>query len=89
MNMNLANAIDGVQKADAMMYAIETSYLDVEVGPEERERVERGTSAFYVLWDIIKGIDDSLQKLQGDELVVDAVYAVMKANEKGTLKTEE
>ena len=57
--------------------------------PEEQERVNRGASAFYLLWDIIKGIGDDLQKLQGDEMVVDAVYAVMKANEKGTLTTEE
>ena len=89
MNMNLMNAIDGIQKADAMMYAIETSFLDVMVGPEEQERLNRGTSAFYVLWDIINGIDDDLQKLQGDELVVDAVYAVMRAKEMGTLKTEK
>ena len=49
MNMNLMNAIDKAQKADSRRYAIETSYLDVDVAPEEQERVNRGASAFYLL----------------------------------------
>ena len=89
MNMNLMNAIDRAQKADSLMYAIETSYLNLDVVPEEQERMDRGASAFYLLWDIIKGIGDDLQKLQGDELVFDAVSAVIKAREGSTLKTEK
>ena len=89
MNMNLMNAIDKAQKVDSLMYAIETAYLEIEVIPEERERLDRGASAFYLLWDIIKGIAGDLEKLQGDELVTDAVYAAARAREDGTLKTEE
>lgn len=34
------------------------------------------TSAFYALWDAVRKVVDDLEKLDGDESVVDAIYAV-------------
>lgn len=71
------------------MYAIEMSYLDIDVAPEEFERMDRLTHAFYALWDIIKEVADDLNKLQGDSLVVDAIYAVNEVRRCRTLKKED
>lgn len=76
MNKNLLNAIEEIGKADALMYAIEKAYLDFEFMPEELERANRGTNAFYALWDIIHKIDGALEELAGDADVVDAIKAV-------------
>ena len=54
MNRNLEKAIDKMEKADAILFAIEKAYLDFEFMPEELERANRGVNAFYALWDIIK-----------------------------------
>lgn len=89
MNVNLNRAIFGISEADALMFAIERSYLDLDVKPEELERMDRGTHAFYALWDIIKGVADDLNKLQGDSLVVDAIYAAGEVRRRRTLKKED
>lgn len=78
MNKNLVRAIDKVEKADAISFAIEKAYLDYEFLPEELERANRGVNAFYALWDIIKGIAIDLEELAGDEEVVDVLKAVEK-----------
>lgn len=89
MNVNLNKAIFGICEADALMYAIERSFLDLDVMPDEAERMGRGTHAFYALWNIIKGVADDLNKLQGDELVVDAIYAAGEVRRRCTLKKED
>ena len=76
MNRNLEKAIDKMEKADAILFAIEKAYLDFEFMPEELERANRGVNAFYALWDIIKGAATDLEELAGDEEVVDVLRAV-------------
>ncbi len=75
MNRNLNKAITGIEKADALMFAIEKTYLDFEFMPEELERANRGVNAFYALWDIVHNIAESLEALAGDAEVVDAIKA--------------
>ena len=69
-----------IEKADALMFAIEKAYLDFEFMPEELERANRGTNAFYALWDIVHNIAESLEELAGDADVVDAIKAVQNKN---------
>lgn len=76
MNKNLEKAIYDIQKADALMFAIETAYLNIEVEPGELERANRAENAFYALWDVIKIAADDLDRLADDQTVVDAIYAV-------------
>ena len=66
MNKHLDKAIFGIGKVDALMHSIEQLYLDFEVMPEEQERLNRGTYAFYVLWDEIREVADELDLLSGD-----------------------
>ncbi len=90
MNKNLDKAIFDIGKAEALMFAIEHSFLDLCCSPEEQEKYNRGTSAFYALWDAIKLVADDLDKLSGDMLVVDAIYAVNDVQRrKSTLTIEE
>ena len=75
MNTVLNEALLDIEKAKAVMYACEKAYLDIEVEPEERERADFAISMFYVLKDIIEGLSDKLDQLDGDCRVVDAIYA--------------
>ena len=71
------------------MYSIEQLYLDFEVMPEEQEKLNRGTYAFYALWDEIRAVADELELLSGDCRVVDAIYAANDAQmRQSTLKKQ-
>lgn len=77
MNRKLNEAILDIAKADALMFAIENTYLDaIEVDPEDRELHDRGVSAFYAVWDMIHKAAKDLDKLSGDCEVVDVIRAV-------------
>lgn len=75
MNTVLNEALLDIEKAKAVMYAYEKAYLDIEVEPEDREKADYAISMFYVLKDIIEGLSDKLDRLDGDCRVVDAIYA--------------
>ena len=81
MNKNLENALSDICKADGVMYAIENTYLDIEVYDDQIEKAMKAESTFYALWDIIKNVQDSLERLAGDEKVVNVIYAVNKVRE--------
>lgn len=83
MNKNLNEAIVDIAKADALMYAIENTYLDsIDVEPEDLQLYNRGVSAFYALWDIIHKTAEDLNKLSGDCTVIDAIRSVNDCREK-------
>ena len=65
-----------------------TLYLDLDVPPEERERADMAISTFYAIWDYIKGVAESLEALEGDCRVVDAIYAAESVRHR-TLTTEK
>lgn len=76
MNKNLNEAIAAVERADALMFAIESCFLDFDILPEEMERANRGVHTFYALWDAVRSARAELEKLEGDRRVVDVIYAV-------------
>ena len=80
MNKNIERAALDISKVDSLMYIIENSCLDLEVMPDSRKRYEYGVGAFYALWDAIRKVSDDIEKLSGDEMVVDAIYAVNDVN---------
>lgn len=88
MNENLSEAIERMQKVQALMTAYEAVYLDLDVPPEERERADMAISTFYAIWDYIKGVAESLEALEGDCRVVDAIYAAESVRQR-TLTTEK
>lgn len=88
MNKNLSEAIEKMQKVQALMTAYEAVYLDLDVPQEERERADMAISTFYAIWDYIKGVAESLEALEGDCRVVDAIYAAESVRQR-TLTTEE
>lgn len=89
MNKHLEDAIFEIAKVDSMMFAIEKAYLDLDVMPWEKERLDRGTYAFYALWDAVRSARAELEKLEGDRRVVDVIYAVNRVRQDdSTLKNE-
>jgi len=87
MNKHLDDAILGVGKLDAIMYAMET---DLQVPDEfvDREVFKRFANLFYVLWDELNMVSESLDKLAEDSVVVDVIRAAKESRgADGTLKT--
>ena len=90
MNKNLNDAIAAVERADALMFAIESCFLDFDILPEEMERATRGAHTFYALWDAVRSARAELEKLEGDRRVVDVIYAVNRVRQDdSTLKTSD
>ena len=87
MNRNLNEAIFDIAKVEAVMFAFENTYLELDVAPADRARADMATDAFYALWDAIRKVSDDLDRLAGDCRVVDAIYAVNDVRRRvGTLK---
>ena len=86
MNQHLTKAAEAAAKADALMYAIETCYMDPDVDAPDPERTRREEATFYALWDAIRSAQTEIERLEGDSKTVDAIYA---ANAVRTLKTDQ
>lgn len=63
MNENLLKAVQEIGKADAIMYAIEKCYLDIDDVEEEQEIAERRVYAFYALWDAIHNAKTAIDEM--------------------------
>jgi len=87
MRSMLDEIIFEVGKVDALLYAFEQCYLDIEPGPDDFEKMEKGSYAFYAIWDAIQETKTLLNKLYGECMVVDAIEAASKTKcENCTLK---
>lgn len=64
MNKEVSKARDDINKVDALMFAIENTYLDYTVAPEEKKRYNRGAEVFYLLWDAIQQVSDDIESLE-------------------------
>ena len=76
MNAKLEKAMYDIEKVDALMYAIENSYLDLEVPSHEAAKLDGLVSAFYALWDEISQVAADINDVIEEGKVVDAIYAV-------------
>ena len=66
MNRNLNEAIFDIAKVEAIMFAFENTYLELDVAPADRARADMATDAFYALRDAIRKVSDDLDRLAGD-----------------------
>lgn len=64
MNRNIEKAQFDLGKVNALMRAIEETYLDIEAVEEETEKMSQFELAFYALWDIIKLVEKDLNDAQ-------------------------
>ena len=76
MNKNICKAMQDIEKVDAIMFAIENTYLDIEVVPVEAAKADRAVNAFYALWDAVNQVKEDIERISGDETVIDTIYAV-------------
>ena len=68
MNAHFDAAVDRITTANAILYAIDETFLE-----DADSKFQR---LFYAAWDAIKSADSEFELLAGDQLVVDAIYAV-------------
>lgn len=80
MNSNLDAAIFDMEKVDALMYAIDQTFIE--------DAGDRHQYLHYALWDAVKQVKDDLARLAEDARVVDAIYAVNDVR-RSTLTTEQ
>lgn len=80
MNRNLERAIEDIRKTEALMFAYEQTYLDVESDIESFETTENRQYAFYAIVDFIKTVSKDIDRLTEDTRIVDVVEAIARTN---------
>ncbi len=74
MNRHLESAIAETAKADALLFAIDETFME---DAESRQQY-----LFSALWDTVKRLSEELERLAEDRRVVDVIYAVNDARRK-------
>lgn len=80
MNKNLSNAIFELGKAEALIAAIDTMYMDFEILPEEKQKADRGAYTFYCLMDSVQSAAKFLEEYTAECRIVDVLTAVREAH---------
>ena len=65
-----------IAKVDALMYAIEVAYLDITPIPKDREKAERASDAFYLLWDAVNKVAAGIDELRADSAGLNVIRDV-------------
>ncbi len=78
MNRNVERAQLDIEKVGAVMRAIENTYLDFEVSPDEVERFNDAVTSFYALWDLVHQVEQDIDRLAKDLRIVDVVEAAAR-----------
>lgn len=79
MNRNVERAQLDIEKVDAIMKAIENTYLDLEVVPDEAEKYDSAVTAFYALWDLVGQVREDINRLTKDLRIIDVVEATQRS----------
>lgn len=79
MNRNVERAQLDIEKVDAVMKAIENTYLDFEVVPDETEKYDSAVTAFYALWDLVGQVREDINRLTKDLRIIDVVEATQRS----------
>lgn len=80
MNKNLSNAIFELGKAEALIAAIDTMYMDFEILPEEKEKADRGAYTFYCLMDAVQSAVKYLEEYTAECRIVNVIQAARESN---------
>lgn len=81
MNIHLDEAYDIAAQIDAILYAIDETYLE--------DADSRLQNLHHTLRDLTKRLIEELDLLAADQRVVDAIYAVNDVRRRSTLTTEK
>ena len=80
MNKNLSNAIFELGKAEALIAAIDTMYMDFEILPEEKQKADRGAYTFYCLMDAVQSAAKHLEAYTAECRIVDVIRTAREAS---------
>lgn len=76
MNKNLTNAAMKATQMKALLVAIEDSMAKVEVLNETLDDMDVAMNLLYLAEEVMNGLSMDIEKLQGDEKVVDVISAL-------------
>ncbi len=82
MNRNLERAIENLRKVEALMYAYEATYLDVNLREEDHELIDNRMYAFMAIQDAVTTVTKDLDRLAGDTRVIDVIQAIAEKDKK-------
>ena len=82
MNKNLNNAITNLEKAEAIISAIDNGFPDIKFDKSSLQSVNKAQNALYAVLDYIVSAQSDLEKLRQDEIVVDVILAAKRARNK-------
>lgn len=76
MNRNLERAVNDLRKVDALMFAYENTYLDLDTTENDYELIDNRNYAFLAIQDAIALVADDLDRLASDARIVEVVQAI-------------
>lgn len=81
MNKHYNEAAYKLGEADAMMSAIEDIFDDLDVLPEDREKMNRAAYLFYAAWDAVKKAGEELENYSDECRIVNVLEAAKALRE--------
>lgn len=81
MNQHYNDAVYKLGEANAMLSAIEGVFDDLDLLPDDREKVNRAAFLFYAAWDAVKKAGEELDNYSAECRIVNVIQATRKAHE--------
>lgn len=81
MNNHFDEATYKLGAADAMMTAVESALVDLELLPEDRKRMDKAAYLFYAAWDAIKDADKELAEYAAECRIVNVIESARATRE--------
>ena len=75
MNKHFNSAAYELGKADAMLSAVENAIIDLDLLPEDREKMNKAAFLFYAAWDAVKKANEELSEYSAECRIVDVIKA--------------
>ena len=81
MNKHYNGAAHEIGKANAMMEAVEKVLVDLDLLPEDQEKMNTAAYLFYAAWDAIKEANRELAEYAAECKIVDVLQTVREVHE--------
>lgn len=79
MNKHFETVAFKLGEADAILSTVENIFDDLDLLPEDREKMNRAAYLFYAAWGAVKKADEELENYRADCRIVNVLHAVREA----------
>jgi predicted ATP-dependent serine protease len=78
MNRNLTNAATKSAQMKSLLVAMENSMMKIEVLSDSLSDMDTAMNLLYLAEEVMTELSDDIEKIQGDEKVVDVIRTLKK-----------